>query len=68
MKKALLVIDIQNDYFWDKRLKKFNYDTNKVITSINNIINNIFTLKSLSIFLLDVNIEVYGRKHGFIFN
>lgn len=39
MKKALLVIDIQNDYFWDKRLKKFTYDTDKVINSINNIIN-----------------------------
>ena len=39
MKKALIVIDIQNDYFWDKRLKKFNYDTDKVISNINNIIN-----------------------------
>ena len=39
MKKALLVIDIQNDYFWDKRLSKFTYDTEKVINSINNIIN-----------------------------
>ena len=39
MKKALIVIDIQNDYLYDKRLKKFNYDTNTVINNINNIIN-----------------------------
>lgn len=39
MKKALIIIDIQNDYLYDKRLKKFNYDTNTVINNINNIIN-----------------------------
>ena len=39
MKKALIIIDIQNDYLYDKRLKKFNYDTNTVINNINNTIN-----------------------------
>lgn len=39
MNKALLVIDIQNDYFWDKRLKNFTYDTPKVINNINVTIN-----------------------------
>ena len=36
---ALIVIDIQNDYLWDKRKPKFTYNTNKVITNINNTIN-----------------------------
>ena len=36
--KALLVIDIQNDYFWDKRMKKFTYP-NELINSINETIN-----------------------------
>lgn len=39
MKKALLVIDIQNDYLWDKRKKKFIYDTDKIIGNINETIN-----------------------------
>ena len=37
--KVLLVIDIQNDYFWEKRLPIFTYDTPKVINSINETIN-----------------------------
>lgn len=34
-KKALLVIDIQNDYFWEKRKKIFTYDTKKLVGNIN---------------------------------
>ena len=26
-KKALIVIDLQKDYLWDKRKPMFNYDT-----------------------------------------
>ena len=40
MKKALLIIDIQNDYLWEKRLKKFNYDTKNIINNINKTIND----------------------------
>lgn len=40
MKKALLIIDIQNDYLWEKKLKKFNYDTKNIINNINKTINN----------------------------
>lgn len=39
MEKALLVIDIQNDYLWEKRKNKFTYDTEKIIKSINKTIN-----------------------------
>ena len=37
-KKALLVIDIQNDYFWEKRKKIFTYDTDKLVGNINRAI------------------------------
>jgi len=38
MKKALLVIDLQNDYFWEHRKVKFAYDTEKIISTVNNLI------------------------------
>ena len=41
MKKALLVIDMQNDYLWDKRKKKFNYDTEKIVNNVNETINKL---------------------------
>ena len=38
MKKALLVIDLQNDYLWEYRKVKFAYDTEKIISTVNNFI------------------------------
>jgi nicotinamidase-related amidase len=39
MKKALLVIDMQNDYLWEKpRKKQFDYDTAKLVGNVNAII------------------------------
>ncbi|MCR4792896.1 MAG: cysteine hydrolase [Lachnospiraceae bacterium] len=37
-RKALLVIDIQKDYLWDKRKKMFTYDTDKLVWDINRLI------------------------------
>ena len=34
--KALLVIDMQNDYFWDKRKTEFTYDTETLVKNVNN--------------------------------
>ena len=34
-KKALLVIDMQNDYLWEKRKKMFSYDTEQLVKNIN---------------------------------
>ena len=34
-KKALIVIDMQNDYLWDKRMKKFSYETEKLTAEVN---------------------------------
>ena len=39
MKKALLVIDMQNDYLWNKRKKQFIYNTNEIVKSVNHTIN-----------------------------
>ena len=34
-KTALLVMEIQTDYFWEKRLKKFHYDGETLIANVN---------------------------------
>jgi len=38
MKKALLVIDMQNDYLWEQRKSKFTYDTDKLAETVNSLI------------------------------
>ena len=34
-KTALLVMEMQTDYFWEKRLKKFQYDGETLIANVN---------------------------------
>ncbi len=34
-KKAVIVIDLQKDYLWDKRKPMFTYDTEKLIGNVN---------------------------------
>lgn len=34
-KKALIVIDMQNDYLWDKRKPMFSYDTDALVGAVN---------------------------------
>lgn len=34
-KKALVVIDMQNDYLWDKRKAMFSYNTETLVDSVN---------------------------------
>lgn len=41
MKTALLVIDMQNDYLWDRRKKLFSYDTEKLVASVNELIRQV---------------------------
>lgn len=38
MKKALLVVDLQNDYLWEKRHKRFAYNTDELIEAVNRLI------------------------------
>ena len=38
-KKALLVIDMQNDYLWDKRKAMFTYDTRELTGNVNKAIH-----------------------------
>ena len=38
MKIALLVIDMQNDYLYDKRMKRFAYDTQGLVGRVNELI------------------------------
>lgn len=37
-KKALIVIDMQNDYLWNKRKKMFSYNTSELVNAVNAII------------------------------
>ena len=34
-KKALIIIDMQNDYLWEKRKSMFSYDTEKLTSAVN---------------------------------
>lgn len=38
-KKALIVIDMQNDYLWEKRKPLFAYDTKQLTTDVNALIH-----------------------------
>lgn len=38
-KKALVVIDMQNDYLWEKRKAKFSYNTGELVKSVNNAVS-----------------------------
>lgn len=40
MKTALIVIDMQNDYLYDKRKKRFAYDTPRLTASVNELIHS----------------------------
>lgn len=37
-RKALVIIDMQNDFLWDKRKAIFSYNTDELVNSVNNAI------------------------------
>lgn len=39
-KKALVVIDMQNDYLWEKRKAMFSYDTKELVGAVNNAVSS----------------------------
>lgn len=39
-RKALIVIDMQRDYLWDRRKAKFTYDTGSLVGNINSAIRS----------------------------
>ena len=39
-KKALVVIDMQNDYLWEKRKAKFSYNTGELVNAVNKAISS----------------------------
>ena len=38
-KKALIVIDMQNDYLWEKRKTKFSYGTASLVSAVNGAVS-----------------------------
>ncbi|MBP3760956.1 MAG: cysteine hydrolase [Ruminococcus sp.] len=39
-KKALIVIDMQNDYLWEKRKSKFSYNSNELVNAVNKAVSS----------------------------
>ena len=39
-KKALIVIDMQNDYLWEKRKPMFNYNTPELVDNVNKTVRS----------------------------
>ena len=39
-KKALIVIDMQNDYLWEKRKPRFTYDTEALVNGVNALVHS----------------------------
>ncbi|MBE6908962.1 MAG: cysteine hydrolase [Ruminococcaceae bacterium] len=39
-KKALVVIDMQNDYLWEKRKAMFSYNTSELVDAVNNAVSS----------------------------
>ena len=37
-RKALIVIDMQKDYLWEKRKPMFTYDTDQLVGNVNRLI------------------------------
>jgi len=56
MKKALLVIDLQNDYLWESRKKQFTYDTKNLIESVNALINE-YDTNGCDVIYIEHNIQ-----------
>ena len=44
MDDLILVIDMQNDYLWENRKKKFSYNTKVLVDNVNETIKSKFPL------------------------
>ncbi|MCL2634850.1 MAG: cysteine hydrolase [Oscillospiraceae bacterium] len=56
MKKALLVIDLQNDYLGEQRKKQFTYNTDQLINSVNALIDT-YNANDCDIIYIEHNIQ-----------
>lgn len=61
-KKALIVIDMQNDYLWDKRMKKFSYDTDKLTAEVNRSINEFHSNGDDVIYIAQMFPNIFTNK------
>ncbi len=74
--KALLVIDMQNDYLWDKRKPMFSYDTDKLTSEVNHAISTykengydiIYIKHVLSRILWGVGFSIKGTEGAELFS
>ncbi|MBQ3367346.1 isochorismatase family protein [bacterium] len=65
MKTALLVIDMQNDYLWEKRKKRFSYNTEKVVASVNELIRQ-YHNENRDVIYIRHTIQNFFHKPSFV--
>ena len=61
-KKALIVIDMQNDYLWEKRKTKFSYDTAALVSAVNGAISEYIGRGYDVIYILQVFPNIITNK------
>lgn len=75
-KKALIVIDLQNDYLWDERKPMFTYDTKTLVGNVNEAIHSykekgydiIYIKHILPKLLWGVGFSIKGTKGSELFS
>ena len=75
-KKALIVIDLQNDYLWDERKPMFTYDTKTLVGNVNEAIHSykekgydiIYIKHILPKLLWGVGFSIKGTKGAELFS
>ena len=74
--KALVVIDMQNDYLWSKRKAMFTYDTDELVRNVNKAIDEycekgydiIYIKHILSKLLWGVGFSIRGTEGAELFD
>ena len=67
-KTVLLVMEMQTDYFWEKRLKKFNYDGDRLIEQVNAAIGKYSAAGAEIVYLRQVFPDTPTNRLAFGFN
>ena len=61
-KKALVVIDMQNDYLWENRKAKFSYNTAELVNAVNRAISS-YKEKGYDIIYCPLPGKIDTKKH-----
>lgn len=53
-RRALIVVDMQNDYLWEQRLPKFSYDTGTLTAAVNQAIDRYSAMHYDVFYILEI--------------